>query len=223
VAKNTDAADKAKAAGKAAQAEKAAQKAAAANAPKAAAKPRAKGEMNRMQKKYKDETVGALKSSLGVKSSMQIPRLQKIVINVSLGDATQNPKLVQIAADELTTITGQKAVITKAKKAISNFKLRENMPIGTAVTLRREKMWSFLDRLVNLALPRVRDFRGLPTKGFDGRGNYNLGLKEQIVFPEINYDRVDKVRGMNITICTSGKTDAEGRALLEALGMPFRK
>ena len=186
-------------------------------------KPIPKGHVNRLQKKYNDETVGALKKSLNVKSSMQIPRLEKIVINISLGDATQNPKLVQIAADELTTITGQKAVITKAKKAISNFKLRENMPIGTAVTLRREKMWSFLDRLVNLALPRVRDFRGLPTKGFDGRGNYNLGLKEQIVFPEINYDRVDKVRGMNITICTSGTTDAEGRALLEALGMPFRK
>lgn len=194
-------------------------------APKAAgeSKPIPKGHVNRLQKKYNDETVATLKKSLGAKSAMQIPRLEKIVINVSLGDATQNPKLVQTAADELTTITGQKAVITKAKKAISNFKLREGMPIGTAVTLRREKMWSFLDRLVNLALPRVRDFRGLPNKGFDGRGNYNLGLKEQIVFPEINYDRVDKVRGMNITICTSGKNDAEGRALLEALGMPFRK
>lgn len=187
------------------------------------AKSRPAGELNRLQKRYNDEMVPALKKQLGVKSAMQIPRLEKIVINVSLGDATQNPKLVQTAADELTVITGQKAVITKAKKAISNFKLRENMPIGTAVTLRREKMWSFLDRLVNLALPRVRDFRGLPNKGFDGRGNYNLGLKEQIVFPEINYDRVDKVRGMNITICTSGKNDAEGRALLEALGMPFRK
>ncbi len=223
MAKNTEGAEKAKAAGKAAQAEKAAKKDASAKAPKAEAKPRAKGELNRMQEKYNKETVGALKKSLNAQSSMEIPRLQKIVINVSLGDATQNPKLVQIAADELTTITGQKAVITKAKKAISNFKLREGMPIGTAVTLRREKMWSFLDRLVNLALPRVRDFRGLPVKGFDGRGNYNLGLKEQIVFPEINYDRVDKVRGMNITICTSGKNDAEGKALLEALGMPFRK
>jgi large subunit ribosomal protein L5 len=202
---------------------KAAKADAAPKAPKAEAKPRAPGEMNRLQKKYHSETVAALTKSLGAKSAMQIPRLEKIVINVSLGDATQNPKLVQTAADELTVITGQKAVITKAKKAISNFKLREGMPIGTAVTLRREKMWSFLDRLVNLALPRVRDFRGLPTKGFDGRGNYNLGLKEQIVFPEINYDRVDKVRGMNITICTSGKNDAEGRALLEALGMPFRK
>ena len=180
-------------------------------------------QMNRLQTKYNDEIVASLQKSLGVTSAMQIPRLEKVVINVCLSDAVQNPKLVQTAADELTVIAGQKAVITKAKKAISNFKLRENMPIGTRVTLRREKMWSFMDRLMNLALPRVRDFRGLPTKGFDGRGNYNLGLKEQIVFPEINYDRVDKVRGMNITICTTGKTDADGRALLEALGMPFRK
>ena len=180
-------------------------------------------QMNRLQTKYNDEIVASLQKSLGVTSAMQIPRLEKVVINVCLSDAVQNPKLVQTAADELTVIAGQKAVVTKAKKAISNFKLRENMPIGARVTLRREKMWSFMDRLMNLALPRVRDFRGLPTKGFDGRGNYNLGLKEQIVFPEINYDRVDKVRGMNITICTSGKTDADGRALLEALGMPFRK
>ncbi|MES2854237.1 MAG: 50S ribosomal protein L5, partial [Bdellovibrionota bacterium] len=169
-----------------------------------------------MQDKYSKEIVSALQKQLGAKSSMQIPRLEKVVINVCLGDAVQNPKLVQTAADELTTITGQKAVVTKAKKAISNFKLREGMPIGARVTLRRERMWSFMDRLMNLALPRVRDFRGLPTKGFDGRGNYNLGLKEQIVFPEINYERVDKVRGMNITICTSAETDSDGRALLEA-------
>lgn len=180
-------------------------------------------QVNRLQKKYKAEVVSALSKQIGAKSTMQIPRLEKIVINVCLGEATQNPKLVQTAADELTVITGQKAVITKAKKAISNFKLRENMPIGARVTLRREKMWAFLDRLINLSLPRVRDFRGLPNKGFDGRGNYNLGLKEQIVFPEINYDRVDKVRGMNITICTSAENDANGKALLEALGMPFRK
>lgn len=179
--------------------------------------------MNRMQDKYNKEVVPGLKNQLGAKSAMQIPRLEKVVINVCLGDAVQNPKLVQTAADELTVIAGQKAVITKAKKAISNFKLRENMPIGARVTLRREKMWSFMDRLMNLALPRVRDFRGLPPKGFDGRGNYNLGLKEQIVFPEINYDRVEKVRGMNITICTSAENDADGKALLEALGMPFRK
>ena len=179
--------------------------------------------MNRMQDKYNKEIVPALTKQLGAKSSMQVPRIEKVVINVCLSEAVQNPKLVNTAADELTTIAGQKAVITKAKKAISNFKLREGMPIGARVTLRRERMWAFLDRLVNLGLPRVRDFRGLANKGFDGRGNYNLGLKEQIVFPEINYDRVDKVRGMNITICTSAATDAEGRALLEALGMPFRK
>jgi large subunit ribosomal protein L5 len=180
-------------------------------------------QINRLQQKYKKELVSALGKQLGTKSSMEIPRLEKIVINVCLGEATQNPKLVQTAADELTQITGQKAVITKSKKAISNFKLRENMPIGARVTLRRERMWAFLDRLINLSLPRVRDFRGLPNKGFDGRGNYNLGLKEQIVFPEINYDRVDKVRGMNITICTSAEDDAKGKALLEALGVPFRK
>ena len=180
-------------------------------------------EQNRVQKKYHADIVPALKTQLGVSSPMQVPRLEKIVINVCLGDATQNPKLVTQAAEELTTLSGQRAVITKAKKAISNFKLRENMPIGARVTLRGDRMWAFLDRLVSLALPRVRDFRGLPPKGFDGRGNYNLGLKEQIVFPEINYDRVDKVRGMNITICTSSEDDSGGRALLEALGMPFRK
>ena len=179
--------------------------------------------MNRLQDKYNKDIASSLKKQLGANSVMQVPRIDKIVINVCLSDAVQNPKLVNTAADELTTITGQKAVITKAKKAISNFKLREGMPIGARVTLRREKMWSFMDRLVNLALPRVRDFRGLPPKGFDGRGNYNLGLKEQIVFPEINYDRVDKVRGMNITICTTAENDADGKALLEALGMPFRK
>jgi large subunit ribosomal protein L5 len=179
--------------------------------------------VNRLQDKYNKDIASSLKKQLGANSVMQVPRIDKIVINVCLSDAVQNPKLVNTAADELTTITGQKAVITKAKKAISNFKLREGMPIGARVTLRREKMWSFMDRLVNLALPRVRDFRGLPPKGFDGRGNYNLGLKEQIVFPEINYDRVDKVRGMNITICTTAENDADGKALLEALGMPFRK
>jgi large subunit ribosomal protein L5 len=179
--------------------------------------------VNRLQERYNKEIVPALTKQLGAKSSMQVPRLDKIVINVCLSEAVQNPKLINTSVDEVTTIAGQKAVVTKAKKAISNFKLREGMPIGSRVTLRREKAWAFMDRLMNLALPRVRDFRGLPPKGFDGRGNYNLGLKEQIVFPEINYDRVDKVRGMNITICTTAKTDAEGKALLEALGMPFRK
>lgn len=154
---------------------------------------------------------------------MQVPRLEKIVISVCLSEAVQNPKILNTVVDEVTAITGQKAVITKAKKAISNFKLRAGIPLGVRVTLRKERMWSFLDRLNTLALPRVRDFRGLPNKGFDGRGNYNMGLKEQIVFPEINYEKVDKVRGMNITICTTANNDAHGKALLESLGVPFRK
>ena len=179
--------------------------------------------MNRLQEKYNKEVVPELIKKQAYKSTMQVPRLEKIVISVSTGEAVQNPKVLNNVADEITAIAGQKAVITKSKKAISNFKLRKGLAIGVRVTLRRDKMWYFLDKLNNLALPRVRDFRGLPSKGFDGRGNYNMGLKEQIVFPEINYDKVDKVRGMNITICTSAKTDAEGRALLEALGVPFRK
>lgn len=179
--------------------------------------------MNRLHNKYNKEIAPALKSQLGVKNVMQVPRLEKITLSVCLSEAVQNPKILNTVVDEITAIAGQKAVITKAKKAISNFKLRAGIPLGVRVTLRKEKMWSFLDRLNTLALPRVRDFRGLPSKGFDGRGNYNMGLKEQIVFPEINYDKVDKTRGMNITICTTAKNDAEGKALLEALGMPFRK
>ena len=179
--------------------------------------------MNRLKETYDKEIVPALSKQMGYKSAMQVPRLEKIVISVCTSEAVQNPKIVNGIVEEISSIAGQKAVITKAKKAISNFKLREGIPIGVRVTLRRERMWSFLDRLQSLALPRVRDFRGLPTKGFDGRGNYNMGLKEQIVFPEINYDRIEKVRGMNITICTTAGNDNEGRALLEALGMPFRK
>lgn len=179
--------------------------------------------MNRLHEQYNKEIVPDLKKKLGLQSSMQVPKLEKIVLSVCLSEAVQNPKILNTVVDEITAITGQKAVITKAKKAISNFKLRAGIPLGVRVTLRRERMWSFLDRLNTLALPRVRDFRGLPNKGFDGRGNYNMGLKEQIVFPEINYERVDKVRGMNITICTTAENDAQGRALLEALGMPFRK
>lgn len=179
--------------------------------------------MNRLNEKYNKEVAPALMKTLGYESVMQVPRLEKIIISVCTSEAVQNPKILNSVVEEISAIAGQKAVITKAKKAISNFKLREGIPLGVRVTLRREKMWSFLDRMNTLALPRVRDFRGLPSKGFDGRGNYNMGLKEQIVFPEINYDRVDKVRGMNITICTTAKTDADGRALLEALGMPFRK
>jgi large subunit ribosomal protein L5 len=179
--------------------------------------------MNRLQEKYQKEIIPGLVKQLGKKNVMEVPRLEKIVISVSTSEAVQNSKVLNSVVDEISAITGQKAVITKAKKAISNFKLRAGLPIGVRVTLRRERMWAFLDRLQTLALPRVRDFRGLPSKGFDGRGNYNMGLKEQIVFPEINYDKVDKVRGMNITICTTAKNDADGKALLEALGMPFRK
>ena len=179
--------------------------------------------MNRLHDRYKKEIVPQLAKQLGAKNVMQVPRLEKIVISVCTSDAVQNPKVLNSVVDEITAIAGQKAVITKSKKAISNFKLRKGLAIGARVTLRRDRMWSFMDRLNTLALPRVRDFRGLPSKGFDGRGNYNMGLKEQIVFPEINYDRVEKVRGMNITICTTAKSDTEGRALLEALGMPFRK
>lgn len=179
--------------------------------------------MNRLQDRYNKEIAPSLMKKMGAKNVMQVPRLEKIVLSVCLSEAVQNPKILNTVVDEITQITGQKAVITKAKKAISNFKLRAGIPLGVRVTLRRERMWSFIDRLNTLALPRVRDFRGLPPKGFDGRGNYNMGLKEQIVFPEINYDKVDKVRGMNITVCTTAKNDADGRSLLEALGMPFRK
>lgn len=176
-----------------------------------------------LKEKYNQEIVGSLMKELNLKSRMQVPGLKKIVINVSTAEAVKNPKVLNAAADELAAITGQKAVITKAKKSISNFKLREGMPIGAMVTLRKERMWAFLERLIHLSLPRVRDFRGLSPRGFDGRGNYNMGLKEQIIFPEIDYDKAEQVRGMNITICTSAANDNQGRALLEALGMPFRK
>ncbi len=179
--------------------------------------------MNRLKEKYNKEIAPELMKKMNFSNIMQVPRVEKINISVCLSEAVQNPKILNSVVDEITAISGQKAVITKAKKSISNFKLRAGIPLGVRVTLRKDRMWSFLDRLNSLALPRVRDFRGLSSKGFDGRGNYNMGLKEQIVFPEINYDRVDKVRGMNITICTSAKNDAEGRALLEALGVPFRK
>ncbi|MBY0386483.1 50S ribosomal protein L5 [bacterium] len=179
--------------------------------------------MNRLYIKYKNEIAPVLKKELGYDNIMQLPKLEKIVINQCLSDAVQNAKILNTAAEEIALIAGQKPLITKAKKSISNFKLREGMPIGVTVTLRKERMWAFFDRLISLSLPRVRDFRGLPSRGFDGRGNYNMGLKEQTVFPEINYDKVDKARGMNITICTSAKNDAEGKALLDAFGFPFRK
>lgn len=179
--------------------------------------------MNRLQKQYNDTIRTELAKTLKLKNVMEVPKLEKIIISVTTKDAVQNPKILNTVVDEITSIAGQKAVMTKSKKAISNFKLREGLTIGCRVTLRRDKMWSFIDRLNTLALPRVRDFRGLPSKGFDGNGNYNMGLKEQIVFPEINYDKIDKVRGMNITICTTAKNDVQGRALLDALGVPFRK
>ena len=179
--------------------------------------------MSYLEKKYKEDIVPDLIKQLGLKNIMEVPRLEKVVLNVCMSEAVKNPKLLNTVADELTSITGQKAQITKAKKAVANFKLREGMPLGASVTLRKEKMYVFLEKLIHFTIPRVRDFRGLSPKGFDGRGNYNMGLKEQIVFPEVNYDKVDKVRGMNITICTSSPTDAGGRALLEFMGLPFKK
>jgi large subunit ribosomal protein L5 len=171
---------------------------------------------------YTKEVVPALKKQFNYKNIMQVPRLEKIVINMGLGEAIQNIKILDSALEEIAAITGQRPVITKARRSIAQFKLRAGMPIGCMVTLRKERMYEFLNRLINIALPRVRDFRGLPPHAFDGRGNYSLGLKEQIIFPEINYDKIDKIKGMNIVIATTAKTDEEGRALLRLLGMPFR-
>ena len=179
--------------------------------------------MSRLRERYEKEAVPGLKKEFGYDNVMAIPRITKVVVNMGLGEATQNAKIVDTGADELGRITGQKPVITRAKKSIAQFKVRKGMPIGTMVTLRGERMWEFLDRLIAVALPRVRDFRGVSPKGFDGRGNYTLGLKEQIIFPEINYDKVQKVKGMNITVVTTAKTDDEARKLLAYLGMPFRK
>jgi large subunit ribosomal protein L5 len=176
----------------------------------------------RLRDKYKKEAVPALMKRFGYTNHMQVPRLTKIVVNMGLGEAVSNPKLADAAAAELTAITGQKPVITRAKKAIATFKLREGMPIGAMVTLRRERMWEFMDRLVTISLPRVRDFRGTSAKAFDGAGNYTLGLKEQIVFPEIDFDRVEKIKGMNVTFVTTAPTDEEAKELLAQLGMPFR-
>ena len=177
----------------------------------------------RMLETYRSQVAPALQKRFSYKSAMQVPRLVKITLNVGLGEATQNPKLLDAAAEEIARMTGQKPIIQKSKKAIANFRLRENQRIGVTVTLRRQRMWEFLDRLVNVALPRVRDFRGVSSKSFDGRGNYTLGLKDQLIFPEINYDKVEKTKGMNICITTTAKTDAEGLALLKQLGMPFRQ
>ena len=176
----------------------------------------------RLRERYKSEVVPALMRDQGYTNLLQVPRLEKIVLNMGLGEAVQNPKIIDSAVDEVTAIAGQKPIVTKSKKAISNFKLREKIPIGVMVTLRGERMYEFMDRLVSAALPRVRDFKGVPDRAFDGRGNYSLGIREQVIFPEINLDKVDKIKGLTITICTTARTDAEGKALLRALGMPFR-
>ena len=179
--------------------------------------------MNRLQDKYQTSVRTELANKFGYKSSMQIPKIEKIVINMGCGDAVANAKVLDDAVEELTQIAGQKPVVTKAKKSIANFKLREGMPIGCKVTLRGTRMYEFLDKLVSIALPRVRDFHGVSDNAFDGRGNYTLGVKEQLIFPEINFDKVKKVRGMDIVIVTKAKTDEEGRTLLQLMGMPFRK
>ena len=174
-----------------------------------------------LKKLYQDEVAPALMQKFGYKSVMQIPRLEKIVVNVGCSEARENAKVLDAVVSDLTAITGQKAVVTKAKKSVANFKLREGMPIGAKVTLRGNKMWEFLDRLFNVALPRVRDFRGISADSFDGRGNYALGIKEQLIFPEIEYDKIDKIRGMDIVVCTTAQTDEEARELLKLVGAPF--
>lgn len=179
--------------------------------------------MARLRKQYFDEIRPALKGTLSLTNVMEVPRLEKIVINIGVGEAIGDAKKLDAAVADLTTITGQKPVVRRARKSISNFKLREGMPIGCSVTLRGDKMYEFLDRLVNVAIPRIRDFRGIPAKSFDGRGNYTLGITEQIIFPEIDYDKIDRIRGMNITIVTTAKTDEEAFVLLQAFGMPFKR
>jgi large subunit ribosomal protein L5 len=179
--------------------------------------------MNRLKDRYQSEVVPALVKSLNFDNVMQVPKLEKIVLNIGLGEALDNPKVLEAAATDLTAITGQKPVITKARVSVANFKLREGRSIGSKVTLRGERMWAFMDRLVNVVLPRVRDFRGISRDAFDGRGNYTLGLREQLIFPEIEYDKIDKIRGLEITIVTTAKSDDHAAALLEMLGMPFRK
>ena len=177
----------------------------------------------RMLETYRKDVAPKLVAAFGYKNVHQVPTLTKIVVNIGLGEATQNPKLLETAASELASITGQKPVIRRARRSIANFKLREGQQIGCMVTLRRERMWEFFDRLVNVSLPRVRDFKGVSPKAFDGRGNYSLGIREQIIFPEVDYDKVERVTGLNVTLCTTARTDAEGKALLEHLGVPFRQ
>lgn len=179
--------------------------------------------MGTLKEQYENVVKATLKQQLSIQNVMDIPRIEKIVLNMGLGEAVQNPKIVEKASDELTSIAGQKAVVTRAKKSIATFKLREGMPIGARVTLRKERMYDFLSKLIHVALPRVRDFKGISFKGFDGRGNYSMGITEHIIFPEIDYDKIDQIRGLNITIVTSSKTDEGAKALLDAIGMPFRK
>ena len=178
--------------------------------------------MSRLKDRYLKDVVPALKKEFGYTNIMAIPKIEKVVVNMGLGEATQNVKLIDVAHDELARITGQRAVTTRAKKSIAAFKVRQGMPIGVSVTLRGDRMFEFLDRLMNIALPRVRDFKGVSPKGFDGRGNFTLGLRDQLMFPEIDYMKVDKARGMNVSVVTTAKTDQEGRRLLQLLGMPFR-
>ena len=178
--------------------------------------------MSRLKERYTGEVAPALQKEFGYANVMAIPKITKVVINLGLGEATQNAKIVDVAADELMRIAGQKPVVTRAKKSIAQFRVRQGMPIGTMVTLRGERMWEFLDRLMSIALPRVRDFKGVSPRGFDGRGNYTLGLRDQLLFPEIDYMKVDKARGMNVSVVTTAKTDEEARKLLQFIGMPFR-
>jgi len=177
----------------------------------------------RLLERYRSEVHPKLMKEFGYKNPFQVPKLTKIVVNIGLGEATQNPKLLERAVEELTAITGQRAIIRRARKSVANFKLREGQAIGCKVTLRGDRMWEFFDRLVSVALPRVRDFRGSSPKAFDGRGNYTLGIREQIIFPEVDYDKVEKITGMNVTICTTARTDAEAKSLLDQLGVPFRR
>ena len=179
--------------------------------------------MNRMQEKYNNEVVPALRKAFDLNNVMEVPRIQKVVVNIGMGEAMDNPKAMEAAVSDLTIITGQKPVMTKARMSIANFKLREGRLIGTKVTLRGDRMWAFLDRLMNTALPRVRDFRGVSGNAFDGRGNYTLGLRDQLIFPEIEYDKIDKLRGMEVTIVTTAKNDDQARIMLQLLGMPFSK
>jgi large subunit ribosomal protein L5 len=179
--------------------------------------------MSRLKEKYQKEVVPALTKEFGYPNAMAVPRIHKIVVNMGLGEATSNPKIVDVAMDELARITGQKPVVRRAKKSIASFKVRQGMPVGTVVTLRGARMWEFLDRLMSIALPRVRDFKGVSPRGFDGRGNYTLGLRDQLLFPEIDYMKVDKARGMNVCVVTTARTDGEARKLLQYVGMPFRQ